>query len=184
MKLFWLFVGLYVVVLMASCKKDSANSNANYSMVPDTGWYYAQTGTITVVAPEGTYTLGSKDNLSIYHRKDNKNPEIWVIGSFGVNGGAFEMDAPGALATGSATLKYGTFSFPPPQTSNYFYMAYSGTNAGSVTINSYNTNGIAVSGTFTLNVGKYSASTYTGYNRVDNINYTITGTFDLKLNPK
>ncbi|MBW4889623.1 hypothetical protein KXQ82_07845 [Mucilaginibacter sp. HMF5004] len=177
--LFCLCIGF--IIGLGSCSKSSVDSNTNYSLVPDTGVYIVKAGTITAVSPDGTYIFnGEKDNITLYHRKDKKNPEIWSMYCYGSTGGGFEIDAPVVPTTGNSALSLSRLYVPPPQNLNYYYYSYSNTNAGTVTMNTYNSNGVAALGTFTLNVGTYLNS----YSRLGFTNYTITGSFDLKLNAK
>jgi len=178
MKALLILLGLGFIISFGSCSKGS--TTPSYLMIADTGLYYVKTGTVTVVRPDSTYTYdASKDNVTIYHNSKN-SPDQWDIFCYNVKNGSFQINAIGAPAIGNDILSY-SYSYSMAAKLGYYYNSYSSTNAGTVTLNTYNSNGIAASGSFTSNVGKYSP---TNSARIGTTSYIITGSFDLKLNPK
>jgi hypothetical protein len=173
-----LFAG--VVISITSCTKSDSTttSNVNYLMIADTGLYVIKTGTVTIVRPDTTFTYdASKDVITIYHKSKN-TPDFWDIYCSNTKFGYSQITAIGAPTIGNATLSYSE-SFVNAPKWGYFLSSYTPTNAGTMTLSSYNTNGIAASGSFTSSVKKYTNGTSVSIGTT-----TMSGSFDLKLSPK
>jgi len=181
--LFFILSGLFLLSL-TSCSK-SGNSN-NYILMPDTGFYIVNTGTITIVGPDSTVTyIAPRDRILC----QNVAPPIATFYAFYVSA-VKNIKNVNTFTQGFFNMRFkpapGTYSLYGVNQSNMVNFSSTGydsqitgpaNNAGTIIITNYNTtNGTLVSGSFSGTVTRIGGNA--------NTLLPISGTFDLKLNTK
>ncbi|MBW4889622.1 hypothetical protein KXQ82_07840 [Mucilaginibacter sp. HMF5004] len=183
MRSLYILLAVIITIAFASCGKknsaDPADPNANFTTVPDTGGYQIKTGTVTVTSPDSTYSYdATKDYVAIY----GNTTKYYIVCNNIKNELLFIQAAAKPTLSAPAALELVQLTGVPLRL-GYYYINVSTINPtfGTISLTNYNTNAVAASGSFTASLNKVYNNTYTYVNAN---NYTVSGTFNLKLNPK
>jgi len=176
--LFW----IPIIVAFASCNK--AANNPNYVPIPDNGVYNLKSGTIIITTPDTVITYdAAKDTMNLY--LDNRIAPTYVtVFCTGSNTKFFQLDFRNTFSTSNSSVDIVYLSSSSiRKTAIYTYYNYATTNIGTLAISNYNdlSNGLALSGSFTGAVGRFGVPKGA---RLNTTNYTLSGTFNLKLTAK
>lgn len=180
-QLYPLFI-LFAAISLVACHKggndpSATDPNANLLMVPDTGVYYVKSGTVSVTTPDTTFIYDASKDFVVIYPKAN----AYLIGCSNIKNQVLILQSLGKpIISAPDSLLYAQV-IGGPNSAAYYYINSTFTNVGAINLTSYNTNGEAAAGTFTLNLSQAATGTFTFLNT--NV-YKVTGSFDLKLSPK